>query len=363
MEQFSSSKYKWIVAAAGLIVVVFMVWYFHTIVFYILGAAAISLIGRPIVRLMERVEVRGRRMPRWLSAALTLLLLLGIFTYLCLSLIPTLTNGANFFANLDTVHINAAISNIDNWIGAKFSDTTYSVRGLVEENITPFINQGFMKNLVAGISGVIIEASAAIFSISFISFFFLKDEKLFNSGVMMLFPKKYEKNIEHAINSSINLLGRYFIGILLESLIKFVVILFSLSLLGMEFSTAAIIGVVTAVLNVIPYIGPIIGGLFAIMIAAVSTTTSPELMGDMIFNIAVVLTVFQLLDNMVLQPYIYSSSVKAHPLEIFLVTLMAGYVGGVVGMLLAIPSYTVLRVFAKEFFANLRVVRKLTENL
>lgn len=362
MEQFSSSKYKWIVAAAGLIVVAFMVWYFHTIVFYILGAAAVSLLGRPIVKLLERVEVRKRRIPRWLSATITLLLLLSLFAYLCLSLIPTLTNGATFLSTLDTAHIDAAIANIDNWLATKFQNTSYSVRGLVEENITPFFSKGFMKNIFAGITTVIVEASAAVFSISFIAFFFLKDEKLFNSGVMMLFPKKYEQNIDHAINSSINLLGRYFIGIFLESLIKFVVVLLSLWALNMDFSTAAIIGVVTAVLNVIPYIGPIIGGLFAVMIAAVSTT-SPEMMGDTIFNIAIVLTVFQLLDNMVLQPYIYSSSVKAHPLEIFIVTLMAGYVSGVLGMLLAIPSYTVLRVFAKEFFANLRVVKKLTENL
>ena len=63
------------------------------------------------------------------------------------------------------------------------------------------------------------------------------------------------------------------------------------------------------------------------------------------------------------KPTLYSERVKAHPLEIFLVILIAGSLAGILGMLLAIPSYTVLRVFAKEFFSQFRLVRKLTEKI
>ena len=69
------------------------------------------------------------------------------------------------------------------------------------------------------------------------------------------------------------------------------------------------------------------------------------------------------IDDFVLQPTIYSSRVSAHPLEIFIVILMAGSVGGVVGLLIAVPSYTVLRVFAKEFFSEVSLVRKLTKEI
>ena len=68
----------------------------------------------------------------------------------------------------------------------------------------------------------------------------------------------------------------------------------------------------------------------------------------------------QLIDNYIFQPIIYSNSVKAHPLEIFIVLLMAGYVGGVVGMLIAIPAYTVIRVFAAKFLSHVKFVRMLT---
>jgi predicted PurR-regulated permease PerM len=78
---------------------------------------------------------------------------------------------------------------------------------------------------------------------------------------------------------------------------------------------------------------------------------------------AIVFISVQIIDNILFQPLIYSSSVKAHPLEIFLVIMAAGSLAGVLGMFLAIPTYTIIRVIAKEFFDNMKLVRKLTESL
>jgi predicted PurR-regulated permease PerM len=71
----------------------------------------------------------------------------------------------------------------------------------------------------------------------------------------------------------------------------------------------------------------------------------------------------QVIDNILFQPLIYASSVLAHPLEIFIVLLIAGSVAGILGMFLAIPAYTVIRVIAKEFFNNFKLVKRLTENI
>jgi predicted PurR-regulated permease PerM len=73
--------------------------------------------------------------------------------------------------------------------------------------------------------------------------------------------------------------------------------------------------------------------------------------------------VSNLIDNIILQPWIYSSSVKAHPLEIFLVIMIAGSMAGVVGMVLAIPSYTVLRIIAKQFLSQSRVIQTITKDI
>ncbi len=369
MEQSFAAKYKWLMAAGGILLGCFLVWYFNTIVFYILGAAAVSLLGAPIVKLIESIPLGSAKIPRWLSAALTLFLLLMVFCYLFMAFVPMISKEISVFAGLDSAQIKAAleltIGNFDSWVNSNLPNVDFSVKDAIADHIHPIIEDGFFTGFLGGITGFMIDTMVAIFTISFISFFFLKDDKLFTSGVVMLFPKKYEDNILRAIASSVNLLGRYFIGICLESIIKFVLVGFSLYFLGMQFSTAMIIGIVTAVLNVIPYIGPLIGALLSFLVAAVSASSCfpPEPIWDCFMEIAIVLIIFQLIDNVILQPYIYSSSVKAHPLEIFLVILMAGYVGGVVGMLFAIPSYTVIRVFAKEFLNGMRVVQKLTENL
>lgn len=82
--------------------------------------------------------------------------------------------------------------------------------------------------------------------------------------------------------------------------------------------------------------------------------------GDTVAIIIGSLIFIKILDDFVLQPTLYSERVQAHPLEIFLVILIAGSMAGIWGMLLAIPSYTVLRVFAREFFSEYGLVKRLT---
>ncbi len=77
----------------------------------------------------------------------------------------------------------------------------------------------------------------------------------------------------------------------------------------------------------------------------------------------IVFAIIQLIDNIILQPNIFSKSVKAHPLEIFIVVLIAGKLGGILGMVLAIPVYTVLRVVGKVFLKEFKVIQNLTKNM
>ena len=90
----------------------------------------------------------------------------------------------------------------------------------------------------------------------------------------------------------------------------------------------------------------------------ISTILAPLLIYMML-----VVAITQLVDNIVFQPVIFSNSVRAHPLEIFVVILASGFAAGIPGMILAIPAYTVLRVFAREFFYNLKAVQKITSSL
>jgi predicted PurR-regulated permease PerM len=138
-----------------------------------------------------------------------------------------------------------------------------------------------------------------------------------------------------------------------------------LSIIGIEFNHAVIIGFFCGLFNVIPYLGPWMGAIVGLLIGA-ALNINANFMSQTLPLLGLMTVVFlsvQIIDNVLFQPLIYSSSVKAHPLEIFLVIMAAGSMAGVLGMFLAIPSYTIVRVVAKEFFDNMKLVRKLTENL
>ena len=134
-----------------------------------------------------------------------------------------------------------------------------------------------------------------------------------------------------------------------------------LALFGMDLSDALVIGLIMGVMNVVPYAGPFIGGLISV---AMSTLTPID--GAILYTMTVVfstIVVVKVIDDFIIQPTLYSERIQAHPLEVFLVILIAGYIGGVWGMLLAIPLYTILRVFAREFLSEYSIVRKLTNQM
>ena len=147
-----------------------------------------------------------------------------------------------------------------------------------------------------------------------------------------------------------------------ESIILMIVISTAMILFGMKTDNALLIGLIMGVMNVVPYAGPLIGGVMSVFMGVV-TPIEGMTTGHTMFVIAGSLLIIKGFDDFVLQPTLYSERVKAHPLEIFIVILIAGSLAGIVGMLLAIPSYTVLRVFAKEFFSQFRLVQKLTEKI
>jgi predicted PurR-regulated permease PerM len=159
------------------------------------------------------------------------------------------------------------------------------------------------------------------------------------------------------------LLTRYFIGILFDMLFVAALTTISLSLLGVR--NALLIGMFAGLVNVIPYVGPLIGATFGILIGVTSNIGldfHTQLL-PLIYKIATSFLIIQLLDAMVFQPLVISNIVKAHPLEIFIVILIAGSLAGIGGMIVAIPVYTILRIIAKEFLNNFKIIQKLTSKL
>ena len=137
----------------------------------------------------------------------------------------------------------------------------------------------------------------------------------------------------------------------------------SLWILGVQ--NALLIGLFAGLVNVVPYVGPLLGASFGLLVAF-TASIHMNMDVDLVTLAVKVLSVFvvaQQIDGFVIQPMVLGSSVKAHPLEIFIVVLAAGTIGGVLGMVLAIPSYTILRVIAREFLSEFKVVDSLTRDL
>ncbi len=225
--------------------------------------------------------------------------------------------------------------------------------------INPKRIQGLFTSTVSAFGNIIV----GIASVFFIAFFFLKEQGLFYNMIKAAVPNKYEDRTTQAIDHTSRLLIRYFSGVLLQMFFITLFVSIALSVLGVR--NALLIGFFAAIMNVIPYIGPIIGASFALMITVSSNLDVDfyAIILPQLTKVVIVFALMQTLDNFILQPTIFSKSVKAHPLEIFLVVLIGAKIGGVLGMVLAIPVYTVLRVIAKVFLSEFKVVQQLTKNI
>ena len=341
---------KYILGFVALAATIFFSWYFFSVIVYILVAAVISFIGKPIIDLLGKISIRGWRFPSALKAAITVIFLWALFILFFSTIIPL---AVHEFQTLENISVNNIVAQLQEPIQEAGRFLKYY--GLMEES----------EDMNAYISNELTDLFIALFSITVILFFFLKDSHLFSKMVLAVVPSRYEEQARNALDSIQKLLVRYFVGLLLEIIGVMALNTLGLSIVGLDFNNAVVIALVTGVLNVIPYIGPLIGILFGLTVGVVLnldmdfyTQVLPLLIG---MTVAMLIT--RLIDDALFQPVIYGNSVHAHPLEIFIVLLLAGSMAGIPGMILAIPSYTVLRVILKEFFNKYKLVKTLTQGL
>jgi len=355
-------KYFWgILISLGL---GFAVWYFSTIFIYIIVAAILALIGQPIDRFFSKLGVGKYRLSPSLSAGLAFLTLFSIFFLLAVFFMPLVTEEARILSSIDRTSVMASfqtpIQSIEE--GLQTFHIEYESENLQvylqEKLISVFTitNLSLFLNQLISLLG---DFFIAFFAISFLTFFFLRDEGKIKDALVSVMPENYSEKVKNVIRESEEMLKRYFIGVLIEVLLVIAFLAIGLSIAGIEH--ALLIALFAGIVNVIPYVGPLIGTGFALFIGL---TTNPDMaMLGITGKILIVSLAVQIADSFLLQPFIYSSSVKAHPLEIFLVILVGATAGGIGGMILAVPAYTILRVIAKEFFIHFRLVQRLTKNL
>jgi len=355
----------------GVLILLFCAWYFRSIVVYILISGVLSIMGRPLVDLFCRIRIGKWLFPHALGALITLLIIWGIIILFFRIFVPLVTTQINYLSTINSEKIvqliEDPISRIENLLRIFNKDITsqISIQDYFAEKVSGILSISMIQNFLGSVLGTLGNLVVAVFSITFITFFFLKDQHLFFESILMWVPDKYNDNFTRALYSIKRLLTRYFIGIVIQSTCIMILITIGMYIAGIDFQQALVMGLILGILNVIPYVGPWLGLFIAIIMGVAShmnqdfTTVVIPLISYMV----IVEAITHLIDNLVFQPVIFSNSVKAHPLEIFVVVLAAGFAAGIPGMILGIPAYTVLRVFAREFFYNFKAVQRITSSL
>jgi predicted PurR-regulated permease PerM len=218
---------------------------------------------------------------------------------------------------------------------------------------------GFLSNIFAFAGKFLFY----FFTVIFLTFFLLKDPEVFPRLVLMLVPDNYQRQTGNVLKTSKSLLRRYFLGLFAEVISLSVLVSVGLLIIGVPGALA--IGFFAGVMNIIPYLGYFIASVIGVLLAitgVISTGEYNEIVSIALQTIGV-LVVANMIDNSLFQPFFFGKSVKAHPVEIFLVIIAAGFIGGVLVMIVAVPIYTFLRIVAKEFLSQFKIVRSLTKTI
>jgi predicted PurR-regulated permease PerM len=341
-------------------------WTFRMIIGYVLAAVALSFVGRPMVRRLERVKLWGRKLPSGLNAAITLGAMLGFGMLFLRQFAPLIATQAAAIQSIDSA---TAMETFGAWL-ARWDELTHWVdlsgTGIpnslyLAEQAQHLVGLDGVGTIFGGIIDVIGNVLVAAFSIIFMTFFLLKDGHLVGRMISALTPDKYAENVDKIMERTVALLTRYFTGLILQVTLITAVVTAGLWIAGIPH--AFLIGLLAGVLNLIPYVGPIIGmAIGVVLISSTHAGSIAELPGVIGGGLLAFLAA-QVVDNLFTQPVIFANSVKAHPLEIFLVISIAGQVAGPAGMVLAIPAYTLFRIVAQETLSGFKIIDGLTKNL
>ncbi len=363
---------KYIIGITSALCLGLAAWYFSSVLIYIIVAAVISIIGRPLMIFLSNLKIKNWHTPRWLAAIITISSIVTVIASLFIILTPLLGQIIKQLYELDlsaiVENLQGPISSINEFVVNTLPNApeSFDIESYILGEVGNIFDLSIISDIINSTATIIMDLLIGLFSIIFISFFFLINDGMPTNIVIAALPEKHKDSVIRASQSISHLLSRYFLGISLESL--FISIINSLALiiiLKVDTSLAIVLAFATGLLNIIPYVGPLIGHILAVIIGAVTFSDAATSLSFGVYLISIfsITMSTQLIDNYIFQPFIYSNSVKAHPLEIFIVILLAGNLGGVVGMLIAIPAYTVMRVIAREFFSKFKIVQELTENI
>ncbi|MFA5668490.1 MAG: AI-2E family transporter [Balneolaceae bacterium] len=339
------------IGIAGLLLIGLVLYNYSTLVLYLMLAIILSYILDPTVNWLQR-----NRIPRTLSIGITLTAVILIFVYISTSVIPIVADQmVKLTKQLDIRNIEMIASKVEAFISTEYG---FIPEGFITENIANGLNELFdfnkFSNVLSNVVVLFTDIFSAILVVPFAAFFFLKDGSKIRRDLLRVVPNKYFETTLSLLDKIEKRLGMYFRSVLLQSLIVALASWGTLSIAGLNNSLS--VGIAVGVANTIPYFGPIIGYVLSIIISIIETGDFSLVLPCMLAILAV-----QLLDNLVLQPQLFARSADMHPVAILFIILIGAETAGVLGMLVAIPIATVVKITINQIswsFNNYQVFRR-----
>ncbi len=350
-------------AVAVLIGIILLLWFLYkiqSVLVYIAFASVISLMGRPLVLFLKR----KLKFNNTLAVVATLFIVIGLFLSIFTLFVPIISEQGQLIGEININQLSDDLDRLNQEVSNYFKVKKLNLVELIKQtDLMQFFDLKTIPNMInsflSGFGAVLI----GLFSVLFISFFLLKDSQLLENSLLIFAKKEDENRFMTAFNKIKDLLSRYFVGLLLQIFILF--ILYAILLLVFGVHNAIAVALIAAIFNLIPYIGPLFGGIFVLLLATTSNLGFhfQDVILPKLSYILIGYLIIQLIDNFLNQPLIFGNSVKSHPLEIFLAILIFGLLFGIGGLIVAVPFYTAIKVIAKEFLSEYKIVKTLTKDL
>ncbi|RDY70731.1 MULTISPECIES: AI-2E family transporter [Halobacillus] len=297
---------------------------------------------RPIINLLESWRIK-----RIWGILITLLALVGIITMLVVLIIPFLEKQLISLAEELPRYLQDLINTIDEWLrnsifSAYYTNLFEDVDGML--NQIPDYISSYASETVEGITNIISTVTnvvVALVTLPFILFYLLKDGHRLPSFIIRMFPPKVRPEVSSVFKGIDHQLSAYIQGQIIVSFCIGIMMYIGFLIIGLEY--ALLLAAIASVTSVVPYLGPVIAITPALIISIV---TSPF----MVVKLVVVWTIVQLLEGKFISPQIMGKSLHIHPVTIIFVLLTAGHLFGIVGIILAIPGYAILKVIVSHLY-------------
>ena len=324
------------------------------ILIYLSISLIITIILNPLI-LFLKTRLKFNNSLAAITSMSGLILIIGL---LIKSFIPLLVEQARNLSLLNSTELQTSVNKIiEKYSDLYFTNDSNFINSIINSKLFSQLDLSYITELLNNIIAGLGSFSIGILTIIFITFFFLRDSEIIIYKIKLLIPKGIKSNVNESISQINALLSRYFLALIIQITILFILYLILLSIVGIN--NILIIAFLCALLNLIPYLGPLISG-FLLTILTLTNYIDIDfgaIILSKVIYVVIGFVIVQAIDNFLIQPILFSKSVKSHPLEIFLVILIFGYIFGVTGLILAVPCYTIIKVILRTIYSKNLVVK------